>query len=278
MEAHDIAATVGALGTRYFGQSLFLTLRSSLRIKQLTAFSVAEGLQPLCLVAEGDGESESRSAQLLAEQYQVQGYRGDDTLDFYLHSKEQDSDVFSRTPDQFADSEFRHCFYEQPQLGAEVVLCARVGPKWVYVSGYRDQKECGFKSEDLALVRQLSPLLINFLEKHAQLKELLSSQSCGSEKPCGSSQFTPQRRDELREEITAALLAEPEHLSKREADICAHIVLGYTTLGIGLRLGMSTNTVSTYRKRAYQKMNISSQNELFMKCLSINSTLGPLGR
>ena len=51
-----------------------------------------------------------------------------------------------------------------------------------------------------------------------------------------------------------------------EAEICAMIVIGHTTQGISLDLGISKNTVITHRRRAYDKLGISSQNELFGKC------------
>lgn len=52
-------------------------------------------------------------------------------------------------------------------------------------------------------------------------------------------------------------------LSPRELEVCIRIMLGVTSEGIGIDLGISRNTVLTYRKRAYARLNISSQNQLF---------------
>ena len=52
-------------------------------------------------------------------------------------------------------------------------------------------------------------------------------------------------------------------LSPREIEVCVRIMLGITSEGIGIDLGISRNTVLTYRKRAYARLNISSQNQLF---------------
>lgn len=52
-------------------------------------------------------------------------------------------------------------------------------------------------------------------------------------------------------------------LSPREVEVCIRIMLGITSEGIGIDLGISRNTVLTYRKRAYARLNISSQNQLF---------------
>jgi DNA-binding CsgD family transcriptional regulator len=69
------------------------------------------------------------------------------------------------------------------------------------------------------------------------------------------------------EQMRAAFLTEEWGLTAREADVCAGILLGYSTVGLSLTLGISTNTVATHRKHAYAKLGISSQNELFARYL-----------
>jgi len=69
----------------------------------------------------------------------------------------------------------------------------------------------------------------------------------------------------MYQELRDSMLKLPCGLTQREADVCAAIALGYTTLGIGLNLGISVNTVATHRKRAYAKLGISCQNELFAR-------------
>lgn len=59
------------------------------------------------------------------------------------------------------------------------------------------------------------------------------------------------------------LRALPKQLTAREIEVCARALLGMTVEGTGLDLGIATTTVATYRKRAYQRLGISSQNELF---------------
>ncbi len=49
--------------------------------------------------------------------------------------------------------------------------------------------------------------------------------------------------------------------------VLARIVCGMTSEGIALDLGIGVNSVLTYRKRAYAKLRIGSQNALFALCL-----------
>lgn len=76
-----------------------------------------------------------------------------------------------------------------------------------------------------------------------------------------------QTRGEKFAHLRTALLKDEGHLTLREAEICAYIVMGYTVFAISLLLGISPNTVATHRKRAYSKLGLSSQTELFNVCL-----------
>ena len=73
--------------------------------------------------------------------------------------------------------------------------------------------------------------------------------------PNTNEQFLCASRERLR--------AVAPQLTGQEAEVCLRILLGITSEGIGIDLGISRNTVLTYRKRAYARLNISSQHQLF---------------
>ena len=52
-------------------------------------------------------------------------------------------------------------------------------------------------------------------------------------------------------------------LSPRQAEVALLILKGHSSLSIGLRLGISEQTVKVFRKQLYRKCRISSQAELF---------------
>jgi DNA-binding CsgD family transcriptional regulator len=68
--------------------------------------------------------------------------------------------------------------------------------------------------------------------------------------------------------LAARLHALDGRLPRRELDVLARILIGMTTEGIALDLRISENTVLTYRKRAYGRLNVSSQAELFALCVA----------
>jgi DNA-binding CsgD family transcriptional regulator len=68
-------------------------------------------------------------------------------------------------------------------------------------------------------------------------------------------------------------------LTKRERAVCVSIILGFTSEAIALNLGIGLNTVLTYRKRAYARLKITSQNELFTLVINhSDSTFGSTRR
>ena len=52
-------------------------------------------------------------------------------------------------------------------------------------------------------------------------------------------------------------------LTGREKEVCLRILSGFTSEAIAAELGISLHSALTYRKRAYDRLGISSQNELF---------------
>jgi DNA-binding CsgD family transcriptional regulator len=58
-------------------------------------------------------------------------------------------------------------------------------------------------------------------------------------------------------------------LTPREQEVCRRILAGFSSEAISKGLGISLHSTLTYRKRAYQRLGISSQNELFAIVLDL---------
>jgi DNA-binding CsgD family transcriptional regulator len=57
-------------------------------------------------------------------------------------------------------------------------------------------------------------------------------------------------------------LAAASQFTKREAQVSARVLFGLSSIGIALDLGVSEQTVKSYRKRAYQRLAIGSEREM----------------
>jgi len=54
-----------------------------------------------------------------------------------------------------------------------------------------------------------------------------------------------------------------DSLPRREREVCDRMLRGWTYDGIAIDLGLSANTVKTYRGRAFEKLGIHHRSELF---------------
>ncbi|MCX7286639.1 MAG: helix-turn-helix transcriptional regulator [Rhodobacterales bacterium] len=68
---------------------------------------------------------------------------------------------------------------------------------------------------------------------------------------------------------SAARQSEGIALSPRQAEVALLILRGHSTVSIGLRLGLSPQTVKVFRKQLYARCGISSQAELFAMMLPL---------
>lgn len=64
-------------------------------------------------------------------------------------------------------------------------------------------------------------------------------------------------------------------LTPREQEVCRRILAGFSSEAISQALGISLHSTLTYRKRAYQRLGICSQSELFAIVLGLLA--GPRG-
>lgn len=66
------------------------------------------------------------------------------------------------------------------------------------------------------------------------------------------------------EEIEQCVAEQASFVPRREAQVCCRTIYGVSTLGMSLDLGISQETVMTYRKRVYNRLGIATQRELFL--------------
>lgn len=64
------------------------------------------------------------------------------------------------------------------------------------------------------------------------------------------------------ETIEARLGANAPSLTRRELQVMARILYGISTIGIALDLGVGKESIATYRKRGYQRLDIATRHEL----------------
>jgi DNA-binding NarL/FixJ family response regulator len=101
---------------------------------------------------------------------------------------------------------------------------------------------------DLAHLQDAAHLIISLVARHQDLS---------ISKPNPLPELTSLKKIEER-------ILSTKCLSRREGEVCARILCGYSSCGIALDLGIGKESVMTYRKRAYQHLGIGSQRELLL--------------
>jgi DNA-binding CsgD family transcriptional regulator len=250
---------VARIGSAAFGSEYFRFFNDALAIEHCTVFAFQDGSLPAALVTECTSSGSQEQVRQLAHEYVTGAFRKDPNIR---------RDVAAATPvvytlraEDVRDVAYRRHFYDEPSLSHELVLLGSVNGTLYYSSFYRGRTQPEFRRDDLDMVQLLAYFAIKALQRHVELQsqvvELQATSVCMED----AAQFG--NRWEEFQHLKDILLAGARKLSPREAQVCAAIVLGYSTLAISLNLGISLNTVATHRKRAYSKLGICSQNELF---------------
>jgi DNA-binding CsgD family transcriptional regulator len=118
-----------------------------------------------------------------------------------------------------------------------------------YIQYYRNAQQASFTPADLISIKQSEAPLARAIAAHFEILSL----------PESPVHISPEFLGRVLKDIPAT-----SALSERENQVCSLILMGNTSESIALRLGISRNSVLTYRRRAYERLNITSQHELFV--------------
>jgi DNA-binding CsgD family transcriptional regulator len=133
-----------------------------------------------------------------------------------------------------------------PHVRDRILLCGRGANGAFGLSVLRADSHAPFAHEAIEKLGQAAELLVAMLAKHADV--------------CQSRPNVAQALTTLPEIESCIVATSP--LPRREAEVCARILYGLSSVGIALDLTVSEETVKTYRKRAYQRLVIGSEREL----------------
>jgi len=254
-----IGALVSLIGSKEFGAGFYRTMNETIGFDQCTVF-VCDEKQPTTVVAEARTDFVASRVRKLADTYVAEGYLRDPLRELSRRTPGLESQIFMLSPAQLLDERYRKLFYSDPYIKHELAMTAAVGDLYLYAGFYREPGRPDFSASEADFLRYCGDTLAQVLWKHAEISR---------NPPCPDQRTPPPQIDrrELFERVRNAIRLDGG-LTTREAEICAGIVLGYTVLGISMNLGITVNTVATHRKRAYAKLRISSQNELFARYFS----------
>lgn len=247
------SALVDSLGSETFGNYFFAFLNTFVDIDDCTVFIIPKDSSPKCVVAEGKSERVI-TARLAAEDYVNYYFTVDPVLSRLrkaLHGKSQALRYVHR--DSIQSAIYRSKFFDDIDIQEKISLLTRFDGGHLYANFYRAPNHRHFEEKQINAVKEISRFAISCLRKHMSF--------------CAKSIPIDDRQSRLHAIYQLLTMREGSHLTAREADVCARIIMGFSTTAIALDLGITKNTVFTLRKRAYERLGICSQNELFELCL-----------
>lgn len=122
-------------------------------------------------------------------------------------------------------------------------LIRRRGETTIRLDFYRPREAGAYCDADVERIAGSADVLFALIARHTQGR--LSLQTINS-----------------RASLEKLIRSIAPNLPQREVQVCAGIALGLSSEAISNTLGIGLNTVRTYRKRAYARLQISSHNEL----------------
>jgi DNA-binding CsgD family transcriptional regulator len=251
-----LTALTRALGRGAFEQELIELLNLVLPIDHCVVFTYSEdGLGHLFT----HGRMPADIAQKLADDY-IERYHERDPMFERLIDGNAPERLYPLDLQSSYDPAYRNHFFDRNDLVCKASTIGRVEHGSVLCNFYRMGTSGPYSQEDWTRLERILPLITAFISAHYELVRISAAPAPGPE--------TRNRTRSLVHTIIGKRLPPFDRLTLRESQICERILLGYTSVGIGLDLDIALSSVLTYRKRAYEKLGVTSQNELFALCLS----------
>lgn len=239
---------IESLGNSQFHDEFLLFLNDILMVEHFSLVQLGVNEARFITSANVKGFTISKSLQKM---YLTRYYKRDPNMHLHDEVEHANKVLLSRLkPKDIEDSLYQQFFGYDIKISDRMSLL-RYEDKGLYcLNLYRFNEQ--FSTLEIEHLNFFSDLLMSCAIKHARLAGSLSD-------------FLT--REAQIHELEQRLDALHSKLTRREIEVCARILLGFSGEAMALDLDVKISSIQTYRKRAYAKLNISSQNELFALCL-----------
>jgi len=244
----EITPAVLAIGRPTFPQVLIGALRRVADVGHCMVFSFAGERSANCLLDAGN----IPIGRDLGVAYSGHFHLSDPNRDAIFEAQANAAPVllptFARR--MYSDS-YRKIFFEDSDIVDKCATAIWVEDTCFYVNFYRITSQGRFAREEVQRLMTVAPAVSAAVARHFQ------------------QDVTQEDDPVLRLEALFATAAPFATLTGREKEVCLRILSGFSSQAIAAELGISLHSALTYRKRAYEKLGISAQNELFAIALRL---------
>lgn len=249
--ATSLVSAIGGSDSNAFAAEVLKMLGDVGAISQCTVFAYEFGNRPRTMsVADHRG---GRFLRDVADTYAKLFYAldGNQKIVSSAGTRRHAPEVLlhQQTSDDIAHRGYRAACYHQPNVSDRLSLLLQpTADIWLSVNLYRDRSGGVFQPREIALIESFAPLIAAAARHHYVL---LGQVQMG----------IPQL-------MLARVRGLCPDLSKRELDVLRGVLEGLTAQDIGEVMGVKASSVVTYQKRAFRRLGISSQRQLFALCIA----------
>jgi DNA-binding CsgD family transcriptional regulator len=241
----QVARLIETIGRPDFAGTVMEVIGRFLPVAHFAALlqDAKSGVQVIAAASRSRDNTSSTIAQAYARQY----FRNDPARRTTWGDRAaQDVALTHLRSCDLSHSPYRRECYDKPGIIERLSVVCGSGGRIDSVNFYRTHQEGPFAAADYDIAIETTALLLPFIRRHRAIVESPAA-----------------NRAETLERFSTRLQGLPKRLAQREIEVCARALIGMSVEGTALDLGIGPTSVATYRQRAYQKLNISSQNELF---------------
>jgi len=234
------AELILSIGTGHFSRTLFEDLQRMLDLRQMVVYRFRPGAPVELLFAESDNDDDNmrRAIDVYCNHLGPQ----DPIRPSLYPAHERQMVIHHVRAEDIESASFRHELYRVQNLASKIAIVVRRPNDSIVVSLFRGDDTGALSDEEWDHLNRSAGYIAAAVERHVDLLN------------------TPRIID--WSEMLGSIDDGPP-LSRQEIMVCSQILDGYFNEAIALKMGISVHSVITYRRRAFSKLGVTSQNELF---------------
>jgi DNA-binding CsgD family transcriptional regulator len=247
-----LAAAIAGLRQEGFGEAVWALCDALAAPDNMIVMAYQDSGPPLVLLSRAEN---AKVFALLETGYLAGAYRLDPYYELHLaRAKDGAYRIRDIAPDAFQRSRYFIEYFGATTLIDEIAFVVPLaeGLSLNICLGRDSQSGRAFNAAEEAACQRMAPVLT----------ALARAEWRGLERRTGAPEDTPTL-------LIQAARERGIQLSPRQSMVALLILRGHSTASIGLRLGVSPQTVKVFRKQLYQRCGISSQAELFSLLLPL---------
>ncbi len=250
-----LAETIGRLGQSGFETSLARFLRRCIPCNNIVMIVFSRAQRPEVLYEQADDPIVFSD---LARLYVPGAYLLDPFHDLHLNRIAPGAyRLLDIAPDHFQRSQYYLEYYRATTLSDELGFVSYPDTETTLTIclGRDSSTPRPFGAQTREVAARIAPLVAILAERHLRDTRAIPTRSRA---PTSEPADAPSVR--LRRVLTERHAI---RLSERQAQVALLILQGHSSVSIGLKLGVSTQTVKVFRRQIHARCGISSQAELF---------------